>query len=453
MPNFRPSATVKSQGFFFQPGPVFSSDRNAAHRLYTGLFGEDGFDLSLDEAKARATTTLQALFDSAMEYRDLYISLRGNDVFWEIITNQTPLYYALTCEEVKVIIKAMAKARNDYRGNSPITPLIEVITRFIELEQHTAALPPPQTFTLSVRPAAAAEADRIIAGMASNMSAMNVTSAWPPAHFTPTDLIILADREVIAYLAGVDANNTVPRQPFPRADSRNSPTLLRLHLCHMALTRHSVSSDWTLFLSPVGFLHDLNRRNWHAVAGRQTKVFSTMSRFLPYVFDALVNRDQTFAVGMLAHWLLQSRTLTKVADLVRNDPTELWTDRELMRRYATLVIVRRIPTADMTRRVHIIWYDPWMHDGAVKKQYTHSQHAITEYRRQVVEGIKEWAAENGIMIEARYYGGPVSRDGSVAGDGVKQCFAYLEGLVSGVQVLPDAEDQAAFQRLGYVRSI
>jgi len=121
--------------------------------------------------------------------------------------------------------------------------------------------------------------------------------------------------------------------------------------------------------------------------------------------------------------------------------------------------MRRWSSSDASRpassgkRVHIVWYDPWLHDGAVKKQFAHSQHAVTEYRRLVAEAMKEWADENGILIEKRYYGRPVSRDNAVAGGGVRQCFAYLESLISGQNLghtMPDAEDQAAFERLGYM---
>jgi hypothetical protein len=378
-----------------------------------------------------------------MQYQALYISMRGSDSFWEVITNHTPLHYALMAEEVKLIINTMANARNDYRGTEPVTPMNELVTRFIELGQHTAALPPPQTFTLSVRPSAAAvaaaESSRIVAGLASNMNAMNIASNWPPSHFTPTDLIILADSEVAAALGGVDANNNSPRQPFTLADSRNKPTLLRLHLCYLSLTQYKAPTDWALSLSPVGFLHDIDRRKWFAVAGRQTKVFTTLPRFLSYAFDALMNRHKTFAVGMFAHWLLQSRNVEKVADLVRNDPEELWTDREMMRRYATVVIIRSIPAGPSgNKRVHIIWYDPWLRDAAIKKLFAHSQHAVTNYRNEVAEAMKQWAVENDIEIGARYYGGPVSQDSALAGDSVKQCFAYLETLVSGRKNMGDA---------------
>lgn len=437
---------------------MFGEDRAVSCRIYAALIGEDTSNFLPEEAKARAAVSLQALFESVMQYQDLYVSLRGNDNFWEVITNRTSLHYALATEEVKHIIKTMAKARNDYRGNDPATPLNELVDRFIELEQHTAALPPPHTFTLSVRPsaaAAAAESGRMVAGLASNMSAMNIASNWPPSHFTPTDLIILADSEVASILGGVDANNMPPRQPFPLATSRNMPVLIRLHLCYLALTQYKVTADWALFLSPVGFLHDIDRRKWFTVAGRQTKVFATLPRFLSYAFDALVVRHKTFAVGMLAHWLLQSRDVTKVADLVRDDPEELWTDREMMRRYATVVIIRRIPTGPPGQRLQIIWYDPWLRDAEIKKQFTHSQHAVTNYRGEVAEAMKQWAAENGIVVESRYYGGPVSGGQGVAGDSVKQCFAYLEGLVSVPNMsnaMPDAEDQTGFERLGYVLS-
>ncbi|KAJ9134216.1 hypothetical protein NKR19_g8733 [Coniochaeta hoffmannii] len=258
---------------------------------------------------------------------------------------------------------------------------------------------------------------------------MNITEDWPPSYFDPKDLVVLANQEVMTVLGGVNANNRALRQQYAIVNSRNMPLLIRIQLCHLALTQYSADKDWALFLSPIGFLDDSHRRNWYTVAGQQTKVFTTTKHFLSYAYNALMHRNKTFNVGMFAHWLLQSRDVQKVADFVHNDPAELWTDREMMHRYATVVIIRRIPTGVL------------------------GQHAVTEYRRLVAEAMKEWADENGILIEKRYYGRPVSRDNAVAGGGVRQCFAYLESLISGQNLghtMPDAEDQAAFERLGYM---
>lgn len=173
---------------------------------------------------------------------------------------------------------------------------------------------------------------------------MNITADWPPSYFDPKDLVVLANQEVMTVLGGVNANNRALRQQYAIVNSRNMPLLIRIQLCHLALTQYSADKDWALFLSPIGFLDDSHRRNWYTVAGQQTKVFTTTKHFLSYTYNALMHRNKTFNVGMFAHWLLQSRDVQKVADFVHNDPAELWTDREMMHRYATVVIIRRIPT-------------------------------------------------------------------------------------------------------------
>lgn len=69
--------------------------------------------------------------------------------------------------------------------------------------------------------------------------------------------------------------------------------------------------------------------------------------------------------------------------------------------------------------------------------------------------VREWASENHVEIEKRYYGGPVTADHAVAGDSVKQCFNYLQVLLSAesmAKALPEGDDEGEFQRRGYVLS-
>jgi hypothetical protein len=389
------SAIVKRPGFFFYPGPIFSEDREVSHRIYAALVGEEIEDLSLDDAKGRATESLTTLVSTALQYRDLYRNLQGNKDCWEVITNRAILYYDLACEEVLLLLETLANARRQHICNVPPTALNNLMDAFVALQQETLALGPAHTFSVSVHPAAAAEQEtrQAIAGLETNRRAISITAPWPPAYCNPQDLVALANQDVMTVLAGVDANNTAPREPYATAQSRNLPALLRIQLCHLALVRYGINKDWQLFLSPIGFFNSTQRRKWYTVAGQQAKVFSTADSFLTYASAAITHRNKTFVIGMFAHWLLQSHNLARVADLARNDPVELWTDRELMRRYATVVILRRITTGVMGSRVQVIWYDPWLHDRDIKQQYVHSQHAITDYRRQVVETLKKWATE------------------------------------------------------------
>ncbi|OIW25926.1 hypothetical protein CONLIGDRAFT_647656 [Coniochaeta ligniaria NRRL 30616] len=454
MASFRKPTTVKSlPGFEFQRGPIFSSDMEISLRVYAALIGEDISNLSLQEAIDRACHSLVKVFETALQYEDLYRALRGGHDFWRVVTGNTALYYDLAAADMKVMLVAMAKARNMYSGSAVPSYLNTLVDRFIALEDGTRLMGAPHTFTVVVSSATAAEqeSEQMIGGLASNLRGMNILQSWPPSYFTTQDLIFLTDKDVAAVLGGVSTENSLTRLPLPPTNSRTLPMTLQVSLCYLALT-HSEKKDWALFLTPVGFLDYNRRREWYALAGRQTKIFATVPHFLAYAADAMFQRNKNFAVGMLAHWLLRKRNLQRTTNFDDNDPADLWAGREMMRRYATVVILRRIATP-VGKRLHVIWYDPWRHDGEIKRQFGHSQHAITAYRGEVAEAIKEWAVENGVEIERQYYGGPVSSGQGVAGDSVRQCLNYIETLASANSMadgLPGEYDQPEFERQGYV---
>ncbi|KAB5567033.1 hypothetical protein GE09DRAFT_1109113 [Coniochaeta sp. 2T2.1] len=457
MSSIRPSSAVKLAGFYFGPGPVFSHDQETAHRIRAGLLGEDTSSLSALGAKERAAASVQALFECAMNYRDFYRNVRGGEIFCVVIANQTALHDVLISDDVKLVVQMMARARANYQGNDSPTPLNQLVDSLIEMKQEVAAMPltqAPQGLALSTRPseagAAAREAGRVSAGLASNMVGMNIAQpAWPPEHFTPTDLVFPADNNVTELLSGVDTDNTQPRQQLPPVDSRSLPILLRIHLCHLALTRRTARKDWVLFLTPVGFLRYTDRRRWFLVGGQQTKVFTTVPRFLAYADEAM-RRCVYNAVGLFCHWIPQSQHVDRVEDLVRDDPADVWTDREMMRRYAAVMILRRIATP-LGMRIHVVWYDPWFRDGIIRQQFGHGEQAITDYRVEVNEMLNQWAAENRIEIESKYYRGPVSSEAGVAGDSVRQCFNFIETVTSGKWFeLPEPEDEQALLNMGFV---
>ncbi|KAB5584808.1 hypothetical protein GE09DRAFT_1180297 [Coniochaeta sp. 2T2.1] len=451
MPEFRVSSVVKLPGLYFQAGPIFSNDMDVSHRIFAALAGDDASNLSLDDAKGRASQSLETLVETVLHYRDLYRALRGNKDCWDVITDQAKLYALLSADEVKLLLMTVARARDQYAGQAAPTRLTQLLDDFITLKKETIALGPPVAFNVSVHPLAAAEheATQAIQSLESNLLAMNVSTKWPPSYFSSKDLIVLTHHEVMAALGGVDRTNTQPREQFPPADCRNLPALIRLQLCHLALTKYA-NKDWKLFLSPVGFLDDSSRRKWYTVAGQQTKVFVTAKYFLTYADEAL-RRSKFNVMGMFCHWVLQDLYLTRVVDIVRHNPTELWTDWQLMRRYATVVILRHIPTP-LGMRVHVVWYDPSMEDVRILQRFEHDQEAIANYRAHVMEMLEEWAAENRIEIESRYRGGPVSNEAGVSGDSVRQCFHFIERVTSGRWFeLPEPDDEQALLNMGFVK--
>lgn len=101
----------------------------------------------------------------------------------------------------------------------------------------------------------------------------------------------------------------------------------------------------------------------------------------------------------------------------------------------------------------MVWYDPWRHDQEVQRKYGAGKTEIFAYREAFVQMIHNWAAESGVNLHSRYWGGPVDTRFSV--DSVQQSLGYLGHLLSagGIRdLLPGPEDEQGFSRLGFVRA-
>ncbi|KAK0640813.1 hypothetical protein B0T16DRAFT_393203 [Cercophora newfieldiana] len=231
-------------------------------------------------------------------------------------------------------------------------------------------------------------------------------------------MAVLATGSVVKVLGGIDIQNPGP----------------------------PVEPGFALFLSPIGYLSW--NSDWYGTLGDQSKIFAPINRFLDYASEAMKSRGKSFVLGMLTHWLLKPGDVERVADRTDTDALDIWTRHATMRRYGTVMILRRVtlPAGD---QLQMIWYDPWRNDEKVQKMYGARKTAIFDYRAEVVEKMKHWAATNAVIIHSRYWGGYPSVDPLVAGDSVKLSLEYLGRLVSADRVEDILPDKTGFLKQGF----
>lgn len=363
-------------------------------------------------------------------------------------------------------VEALLAARRAFTGTKA-DDLTALADQFARIVDETAALGPVQTLSLAVHSGnpgnptqtASDESTAIIDSLADAMRELHIQHPWPPAYFNERELLILAQTPVARALAGVDPDHRdhATDTAAPVASSRGSPLDIQIALCRHALAHYRPSSDWALFLSPVGFRDRPASQAWfHVLGPHHAKAFATMPVFFSAAVEALTTRRKKFALAMLTHWYRVPGFVVAAAGSSGTVPSEMWLNDVRTQRFASLMIFRRVKMGKGKEdRIQVIWYDPWKHTAEIKEQAKPHAMAVFGYRNAMVDVVRRWARESGTTIHSRYWGGYGSMNPDIAGDSVKLCLAYLERIGSGetmAEMFPDAEDEEAFGEMGFTLS-
>lgn len=186
-------------------------------------------------------------------------------------------------------VEALLTPRRAFTGTKA-DDLTALVDQFARIVDETATLGPVQSLSLAVHSGnpgnpsqtASHESTAIIDSLADAMRELHIQHPWPPAYFNERELLILAQTPVARALAGVDPDHRdhATDTAAPVASSRGSPLGLQIALCRHVLAHYRPSSDWALFLSPVGFRDRPASQAWFNVLGpHHAKAFATMPVF------------------------------------------------------------------------------------------------------------------------------------------------------------------------------
>jgi hypothetical protein len=205
--------------------------------------------------------------------------LRGGSIVW-----YDYFFSFLTSDEAANSLASTPAGLNMHpNARSPV--IADLIKAFHDLDVESAALA------------------GMIAGLTNTLGNLNMSidKPWPPVYFPMSGMVVLANANVVASPGGINPHN--PGHLDVPANARSPSSNLRTALCRLALSHFVPSNNWALYLTPVGLLNSLARRDWHATIGAEASVFSIAQSFLDYAADALRMRRRTFAVGLFTHWL------------------------------------------------------------------------------------------------------------------------------------------------------
>lgn len=80
--------------------------------------------------------------------------------------------------------------------------------------------------------------------------------------------------------------------------------------------------------------------------------------------------------------LHKAENIERNIDVAQTDLLQVWAEHRGLRRYGTVMILRRV-----NGKLQVIWYDPRLHNSAVKEPYMTRQTEIFQYRNRVVTKI------------------------------------------------------------------
>ncbi|KXH62929.1 hypothetical protein CNYM01_01997 [Colletotrichum nymphaeae SA-01] len=297
-----PKKILMQRGFNFPPGPMFP-DRETVHLVLAAFFGSDWTwaNSNVNDMIAmtrEAEACLLGIFHTLVARADLYGALRGHSAFYATVATELKTRGELSGDALKDIDEVYVRARRGDPGEWLKTDLNMAVDAWISVKDMIATLPPLQALSLTARPnemgaLTAQFQSASVAGPAENKT-------WPPAHFDPHELALIATPELRGVLFG-----KTPQTPgaLPATPSKATlPLDTRAYLCSLALSNYQPDSTWNLVLTPIAnFKNQMERRQWSIPSGGQSLYCFSIESALVQAVKAFQN-GKAISIGLATPW-------------------------------------------------------------------------------------------------------------------------------------------------------
>ncbi|KAK1540406.1 hypothetical protein CPAR01_06395 [Colletotrichum paranaense] len=275
-----PKKILMQWGFEFPPGPILSDD-STAHLVLTAIFGTE---LPWDEndmatLNREAGACLVRVFNTLVGRADLFGTLRGH-----------PAFYATVATELNT--------RGELTGDA-LKALDEVYSMPVLRSRTPSRLFRPCRHSLTARPNDISALTAQLQGTDIAEPGQNMP-AWPPSHFSPNEIALLAKPDLRAVLFGKTPQNPGASPPLP--NKTTMPLETRAFLCSLALAKNEPNSKWTLALVPIGHFKDnMERRQWYNPSGGQSSNCFTVENSMIQAINAFRAGKNTY-IALATPW-------------------------------------------------------------------------------------------------------------------------------------------------------
>ncbi|KAI1400509.1 hypothetical protein F4819DRAFT_497318 [Hypoxylon fuscum] len=319
--------------------------------IFSPLLGMPEFHPTPEEARDKIIEQVRMAFLFCVKGGDVYHRVRGDKAFYHLIAADWNPATPSNAASIEKVVTLFVDARRRYLAHvssedEPTWKLTISIDQFIAIidgVNSTVANRTPRTIN-PPRGVDASSLDRI----------------WPPPHFSPLDIAIMAEATTRKALFGVDHENKGGDDDLLEYPHDQRPPLyVRQYLSRLSLAETKPDSDIALFLAPVAFIDDEQRQLWHKPTGHKSRFYATVDEFLEYAkleFRKTGKNQKHHVIGLLTPWFAGIDKVT--SDAQKNDkpiPT-WWQDRCL--RSGMMVCVSRIEKDGFRWNYRVVVFKP-----------------------------------------------------------------------------------------------
>ncbi|KAI1210043.1 uncharacterized protein F4807DRAFT_467511 [Annulohypoxylon truncatum] len=274
----------------------------------------EGIEITPEEARDNLASRVKHAFLIFVQEEDVYRRLRGDKAFYHLMLanwNSDHSAAPFPPARMKELMNLWIAARR----------------RYLVANEHTEACDATLDLTVAVD-----QAISIIDDIDSTLptrrtlglnppNGLKKAACWPPKHFGPLDVAIMAETATRKALFGVGNKHLMDEEDVPLyPNDQDHPLTARKFLCWLSLAETKPTSKASLFLAPVAFITHEERQDWYKITGHKSRFYATVDEFIDYARDEFRKtgiESKNYVMCLLTPWFFEKSEI--VADAEKKD--------------------------------------------------------------------------------------------------------------------------------------
>ncbi|KAI1767623.1 hypothetical protein GGR53DRAFT_463309 [Hypoxylon sp. FL1150] len=275
---------------------------------------------------------------------------------------------------------------------------------------------------------------------------------WPPAHFSAVDVAIMAQAALRKKIFGIDHMHKVDEDDMPTYPHDQTPPLdVRSFLCWMALEETGPRSPTSLFLAPIGFMEEEDRREWYLPTGHKSRLYATVDEFIGYAHEAFKTPAggamKFHAVGLLTPWFFSTERVAAMAQDQDQPIPTVWQGQCF--RAGSVAVLTRLRRVGERHTCRLMLFTPgqphYFRPSQPSDRIDQQEAWLKKLARKLAAGFQIDEAWAGGRAQNHY--GPSLAERPVTADSVESSSEILQEIMMDVAKLPT--DEAALKKRGF----
>ncbi|KAI1142842.1 hypothetical protein F5Y05DRAFT_420707 [Hypoxylon sp. FL0543] len=293
------SAKIFRKALSLIDGFTFESDLpDVPDNVLLPLAATQASDVTPEDVQSNIVNQVNVAFLFCVRGEDVYRRVRGDGAFYHLILadwNSEHSAAPFPPDRIEQLITIFVIARRRYLVSDSTevkTKLTSSVDRFISIIDEVDASSAPR------RPPGL----KVPKGFKPSL-------VWPPAHFGPLDVAIMAESTIRKELFGFDHKNKGDEEDAPLfPHDQDLPLVVRKFLCHLSLTETVPDSKAALFPAPVAFNTNEQRQEWYLPTGHKSRFYATVGEFITYAHAQFRNDEfgpKHHVIGLFTPWFFE----------------------------------------------------------------------------------------------------------------------------------------------------